>query len=58
MLDEALSDEVYAVGFRKADQSLRDEVQKILGEMKADGTLKTITEKWFGSDISIVPDNE
>ena len=58
VLDEALSDEVYAVGFRKADQSLRDEVQKILGEMKADGTLKTITEKWFGSDISIVPDNE
>ena len=58
VLDEALSDELYAVGFRKADQSLRDEVQKILGEMKADGTLKTITEKWFGSDISIVPDNE
>lgn len=57
ILEEVLSDEVYAVGFRKNDQSLRDEVQKILGEMKADGTLKTITEKWFGSDISIVPDN-
>ena len=58
ILDEVLSEEVYAIGFRKADQALRDEVQKILGEMKADGTLKEITETWFGSDISIVPDNE
>lgn len=56
VLDEALKDEQYGIGFRKADQALRDEVQKILVEMKKDGTLAEITKKWFGEDISIVPD--
>lgn len=58
VLDETLADEVYAIGFRKNDSALRNEVQKILGEMKADGTLKTITEAWFGKDTSVVPDNK
>ena len=57
ILDEVLSEEEYAIGFRKGDQELRDEVQKILGEMKADGKLAEITIKWFGEDISKVPDN-
>lgn len=54
VLEEGLSAEEYAIGFRKADQKLRDEVQKILSEMKADGTLGQISTKWFGSDITIV----
>ncbi len=58
ILDEVLSEEEYAIGFRKGDQELRDEVQKILGEMKADGKLAEITIKWFGEDISKVPDNQ
>lgn len=58
ILDEVLSEEEYAIGFRKGDQELRDEVQKILGEMKADGKLAEITAKWFGEDISKVPDNK
>ena len=56
ILDEALSDEQYGIGFRKADQALRDEVQKTLVEMKKDGKLAEITEKWFGEDVSTVPD--
>ncbi|MDD2417805.1 MAG: transporter substrate-binding domain-containing protein [Oscillospiraceae bacterium] len=56
VLEEALSDEQYGIGFRKADQALRDEVQKILVEMKKDGKLAEITEKWFGEDTSTVPD--
>ena len=56
VLDEALADEEYAIGFRKADVALRDEVQRILVEMKNDGTLAEITEKWFDEDISTVPD--
>ncbi|MDD3693709.1 MAG: transporter substrate-binding domain-containing protein [Oscillospiraceae bacterium] len=56
VLDEALADEKYGIGFRKADQALRDEVQKILVEMKNDGTLAEITKKWFDEDISTVPD--
>jgi len=54
ILEENLQEEEYAIGFRKADQKLRDEVQKILSEMKKDGTLGEISAKWFGSDITIV----
>lgn len=46
--------EQYAIGFRKGDQALRDKVQEILSEMKADGTLGEISTKWFGSDITTV----
>ncbi|MBQ7131114.1 MAG: amino acid ABC transporter substrate-binding protein [Oscillospiraceae bacterium] len=54
VLSDGLAEEEYAIGFRKEDQELRDEVQKILGEMKADGTLAEISTKWFGSDITTV----
>lgn len=49
-----LEEEEYAIGFRKADQSLRDKVQETLSAMKADGTLGTISTKWFGSDVTTV----
>lgn len=54
VLPDGLAEEEYAIGFRKGDQALRDEVQKILGEMKADGTLAEISTNWFGSDITTV----
>ena len=54
VLPAGLEEEEYAIGFRKADQALRDEVQKILGEMKADGKLGEISTEWFGSDITTV----
>lgn len=54
ILPDGLSEEEYAIGFRKADQALRDEVQKILSEMKADGTVAKISEKWFGSDVTTI----
>lgn len=54
VLTDGLSSEEYAIGFRKNDQKLRDEVQKILCEMKADGTLAEISNKWFGSDVTTV----
>ena len=53
-LPEKLAEEEYAVGFRKEDVSLRNEVQNILGDMKEDGTLAKISEKWFESDVTIV----
>lgn len=52
VLDETLSDEQYVIGFRKGDQALCDEVVKALKNMAADGTLKTISETWFDSDIT------
>ena len=54
VLDTPLSSEEYAVGFKLGNEALRDEVQKALDEMKADGTLKTISEKWFGKDVTIL----
>lgn len=57
VLEESLSDEQYAIGFRKEDQTLRDEVQRLLCEMKKDGKLAEITKKWFGTDTSTVPDS-
>lgn len=54
ILDGNLEAEEYAIGFRKEDQALRDEVQKTLSEMKADGKLAEISTKWFGSDVTTV----
>lgn len=54
LLADGLEEEEYAIGFRKNDQALRDKVQQILSEMKADGKLGEISEKWFGSDITTV----
>ena len=51
-----LEDDNYGIGFRKDDLALRDKVQDILKEMKADGSLAAISEKWFGSDITVVAD--
>lgn len=52
--DGALADEEYAIGFRKNDSELRNEVQKILSEMKVDGKVAEISEKWFGEDITTI----
>lgn len=54
ILPDGLEEEEYAIGFRKKDQALRDEVQRILSEMKADGKLGEISSDWFGSDITTV----
>ena len=54
VLSESLGEEKFSIGFRKGDNELRNRFQKILGEMKGDGTLGKISKKWFGSDITIV----
>lgn len=54
ILPDGLEEEEYAIGFRKNDCALRDKVQSILSEMKADGTLGEISTNWFGSDITTV----
>ncbi len=48
VLEEGLSDEEYAVGFRKKDQALRDAVNNTIKEMQADGKFAEIQAKWFG----------
>jgi polar amino acid transport system substrate-binding protein len=54
ILDEALAAEEYGVGFKKGNDTLRDQVQEQLESMAADGTLKKISEKWFGKDVTTV----
>lgn len=54
ILDEALAAEEYGVGFKKGNDPLRDQVQEQLEAMAADGTLKTVSEKWFGKDVTTI----
>ena len=54
ILEETLVPEEYAIGFRKGDQALCDAVNETLLAMAQDGTLAQITEKWFGSDVSLI----
>lgn len=51
VFDENLGVEDYGVGLRKSDTSLTEEVNKLLEEMKSDGTANTLSQKWFGKDI-------
>ena len=54
ILSDSLSPEQYGIAFKKDNTELRDKVQKALEDMAADGTVAKISEKWFGSDISII----
>lgn len=51
ILDENLGSEQYGVGFRKDDAALTNEYNKIYQQLKDEGIAKTISEKWFGSNI-------
>lgn len=57
ILKDALADEEYAIGFRKADFALRDAVQQALMDLKKDGTVAEISQKWFNEDLSDIPDS-
>lgn len=52
VLDDVLATEQYGIAFKKGNTELRDQVQKALEEMAADGTTAEISTKWFGSDIT------
>ena len=54
ILDEALGNEEYGVGFRKNDRKLMEKVQETLKEMAKDGTLAKISEKWMGRDVTVI----
>lgn len=49
-VDESLADEYVGIGIRQEDKTLVDEINKIMSDMKADGTFNKIYEKWFGKD--------
>ena len=51
VLDENFGTEDYGVGTRKEDTDLMSLLQKVMDEMKADGSAAAISTKWFGRDI-------
>ena len=50
VLEDALTAEEYAIGFRKGEQALCSAVDDALKAMAKDGKLNEITQKWFGAD--------
>ncbi|HEX2925727.1 MAG TPA: transporter substrate-binding domain-containing protein, partial [Ruminiclostridium sp.] len=47
-----LTNEPIGMCFAKDNTALRDKAQKALEQMFADGTMKTISEKWFNDDLT------
>lgn len=54
VVDETLLPEEYAVGLRKGEEALKAEIEKQLKAMASDGTMATISKKWFGEDVTII----
>ncbi len=52
VLPERFGEETDNVGMKLGNTELKEEIDKVLMEMKADGTMTKISEKWFGQDIS------
>jgi polar amino acid transport system substrate-binding protein len=53
-LTENFGEEEMGVGVRKTDETFLAELNKVLDEMKADGTFDKIAEKWFGTTNMII----
>lgn len=54
LLGDALPGETrYAVAVRRNDSLLRNRLQRALDEMQKDGTSRTISQKWFGTDLTL-----
>lgn len=47
-----LTNEPIGICFKKSNTAMRDQVDKIIADFQKDGTLKKISEKWFGSDLT------
>ena len=48
--------EYTAMAFRKEDESFRSAINQIIVDMKNDGTLASLQEKWFGqSFVDLLP---
>ena len=56
VLDEVLQAEEYGIAVRKAETTLADAINAQLISICEDGTLATITAKWFANDVTVVAD--
>lgn len=54
LVGSTLRTETMGIAFQDDDDELRQQVNTVLSEMRADGTLTSISEKWFGGqDITV-----
>jgi polar amino acid transport system substrate-binding protein len=54
LVGSELRSEVMDIAFHKENTALKDQVNDILSSMFADGTMKAISQKWFGGeDITV-----
>lgn len=51
---DSIAEESYGVGFALGNSALRDKVETTLQDMAQDGTMKKISEQWFGKDITTI----
>lgn len=51
ILRESIGNNVYAVGFRKNDYKLRNQIMSTFNSMIKDGTAEKISDKWFGKNV-------
>ena len=54
VIGDPLNITTYSYAFRKEDKKLMETVNTFLADMARDGTLRKISEKWFGADVSMV----
>jgi len=54
MLDEIVMSETYGIGFKKGNTALRDEVEAVLKELAADGTMAKIAEQYGIEQASLL----
>ena len=54
IMNEALSEESYAIGFKKGNTGLLGQVNKALAELKTDGTLVAIFDKYLNGDVGAI----
>lgn len=52
IVGEQLTQEPMAIGIRKADTELKAALDQVIAEMQKDGTLTSISQKWFNKDIT------
>ncbi|AYD41056.1 amino acid ABC transporter substrate-binding protein [Clostridium fermenticellae] len=52
VLNDDFKKEEYGVGIRKTDISFKEKLDKALDDMKKDGTVNKISQKWFGESVT------
>lgn len=53
MSGRAMAPEPVGIAIRKTEVDLHTEINKVVEKMKADGTMKKISETWFGGELGV-----